>query len=223
MLLSPPPSLLSITSTVKTRLFSSKLELGCLYSERSQVQSANWKYQNKSRQLYLLSNGPGRITTILPRPITSDTAGNYTCTLQLKHGLTIWATQAVTLPNKGERDGMVSQRLAYFLCKQYIIARESWQTSCQVSGDNKPWMLMNLDMCSVKRSTVHSRQPQVNSSAREPPSAPDRYHMLCFLNVVKEVTGQDFCVSWSCDLQIISSWITQSIYVPMFHKRPPQF
>lgn len=115
MLLSPPPSLLSITSTVKTRLSSSKLELGCQYTERSQVQSVNWKYQNKSRQLNLFSNSPGSITTILPIPITSDTAGNYTCTLQLKNGLTIWATQAVTLPKEGERDGMVSQRLASFL------------------------------------------------------------------------------------------------------------
>lgn len=104
----PSPSLVSITSTVKTSIFSSKLELGCLYSERSQVQSANWKYQNKSHQLHLLSNGPGSITTILPRPITSDIAGNYTCTLQLKNGQTIWATQAVTLPNEGGRDCIAS-------------------------------------------------------------------------------------------------------------------
>ncbi|XP_035528523.1 g6f-like [Morone saxatilis] len=85
---------------VKTSHSSSKLELGCLYSERSQVQSANWKYQNKSRQLKLLSNGPGSISTILPIPITSDTAGNYTCTLQLKNGQTVWATQTVTLPHE---------------------------------------------------------------------------------------------------------------------------
>ncbi|XP_044064939.1 g6f-like isoform X2 [Siniperca chuatsi] len=83
---------------VKTSYLSSKLELGCLYSERSQVQGANWKYQNKSRRLHLLSKGPGSITTILPLPITSDTAGNYTCTLQLKNGQTVWATQAITLP-----------------------------------------------------------------------------------------------------------------------------
>ncbi|XP_070768637.1 g6f-like [Enoplosus armatus] len=83
---------------VRTKRLSSKLELECLYSERSQVQSANWKYQNKSRQLRLLSNSPGSITTTLPLPITSDTAGNYTCTLQLKNGQTVWATQAITLP-----------------------------------------------------------------------------------------------------------------------------
>lgn len=115
MLLSPPPSPLCITPTVKASHSSSKLELGCLYSERSQVQSANWKYQNKSRRLHMLSNGPGSITTILPTPITSDTAGNYTCTLQLKNGQTIWATQAVTLPQKGGSDGMISQRLVCFL------------------------------------------------------------------------------------------------------------
>ncbi|XP_041797915.1 g6f-like isoform X2 [Chelmon rostratus] len=83
---------------VKTSYSSSKVELGCLYSERSQVQGASWKYQNKSRQLNLFSKSPGSITTILPIPITSDTAGNYTCTLQLKNGQTVWATQAVTLP-----------------------------------------------------------------------------------------------------------------------------
>lgn len=111
----PFPSLLCITSTVKARHYPSKLELGCLYSERSQVQSASWEYQNKSHRLSLLSSSPGSITTSLPIPITSDTAGNYTCTLQLKNGQTVWATQAVTLPREGGRDGMISQRLVCFL------------------------------------------------------------------------------------------------------------
>ncbi|XP_051262044.1 g6f-like isoform X1 [Dicentrarchus labrax] len=92
-------TLLSVLK-VKTSHSSSKMELGCLYSERSQVQSANWKYQNKSRRLKMLSNGPGSISTILPVPITSDTAGNYTCTVQLKNGQTVWAIQAVTLPRE---------------------------------------------------------------------------------------------------------------------------
>lgn len=117
----PSPSLVSITSTVKTSIFSSKLELGCLYSERSQVQSANWKYQNKSHQLHMLSNGPGSITTILPRPITSDTAGNYTCTLRLKNGQTIWATQAVTLPSEGGRDCIASWILVGFLILIFFV------------------------------------------------------------------------------------------------------
>nr|XP_046255165.1 g6f-like isoform X2 [Scatophagus argus] len=94
---------------VKASRSSSKLELelGCFYSEVSQVQSATWKYQDKSRQLQMLSKGPGSLTTILPIPITSNTAGNYTCTLQLKNGQTVWATQAVTLPHVG-RDESVS-------------------------------------------------------------------------------------------------------------------
>ncbi|XP_075965740.1 g6f-like [Anarhichas minor] len=93
-----------LKATVKTRRSSSKLELGCRYSERSQVQSARWTYQNKSRQLDSWGKEPGRITTNLPLPITSDTAGNYTCTLQLKNGQTVWATQAVTLPHERARD-----------------------------------------------------------------------------------------------------------------------
>ncbi|XP_010733385.3 g6f-like isoform X1 [Larimichthys crocea] len=83
---------------VKTTQHASKMELVCLYSERSQVQSVNWKYQNKSRQLKMSSNNPGSISTTLPMPITSETAGNYTCTLQLKNGQIVWATQAVRLP-----------------------------------------------------------------------------------------------------------------------------
>ncbi|XP_068592427.1 g6f-like isoform X2 [Cebidichthys violaceus] len=95
-----------LKATVKTRDSPSTLELGCRYSERSQVKSAGLKYQNKNRRLHLLYKDPGRITTILPLPITSDTAGNYTCTLQLKNGQTVWATQAVTLPHERGRDGM---------------------------------------------------------------------------------------------------------------------
>ncbi|XP_073341705.1 g6f-like isoform X2 [Pagrus major] len=93
-------TLLSVLK-VKTSYYPSKLELLCLYSERSQVQSAKWRYQNKSHQLRMITNGPGSVSTLLPLPITSDTAGNYTCTLQLKNGQTVWATQAVTLPHEG--------------------------------------------------------------------------------------------------------------------------
>uniref|UniRef100_A0A3B4YRC3 Uncharacterized LOC111672487 n=1 Tax=Seriola lalandi dorsalis TaxID=1841481 RepID=A0A3B4YRC3_SERLL len=92
-------TLLSVMK-VKTKRSPSKLELGCQYSEQSHIQSAKWKLQNKSRQLRMTSNGPGTITTSVPLPITPDTAGNYTCTLKLKTGQTIWATQAVTLPPK---------------------------------------------------------------------------------------------------------------------------
>ncbi|XP_036930853.1 g6f-like isoform X2 [Acanthopagrus latus] len=85
---------------VKASYSSSKLQLGCLYSELSQVQSAKWTYQNKSHQLHSETSGLGSISTSLPLPITSDTAGNYTCTLQLKNGQTVQATQAVTLPHE---------------------------------------------------------------------------------------------------------------------------
>ncbi|XP_056301080.1 g6f-like isoform X2 [Pseudoliparis swirei] len=93
-----------LTATVKTRHSSSKLELWCLYSELSQVHSARWKYQNESRHLHVMSKTPGRIATILPLPITSDTAGNYTCSLQLNNGRTVWATHAVTLPRERVMD-----------------------------------------------------------------------------------------------------------------------
>ncbi|XP_075209628.1 LOW QUALITY PROTEIN: uncharacterized protein LOC115434984 [Sphaeramia orbicularis] len=90
-------TLLSVLK-VKTKRLSSKLELGCVYSELSQVQSATWKHENQSRRLRMISSGPGSITTVVPLPITSDTAGNYTCTLQLKNGQTVLATHTVTLP-----------------------------------------------------------------------------------------------------------------------------
>ncbi|XP_047216584.1 g6f-like isoform X2 [Girardinichthys multiradiatus] len=83
---------------VKTSHYPSKLELLCLYSERSEIQSVLWKHDNKSRRLQMSSNGPGTISTTLPLPISSDAAGNYTCILQMKNGQSIWAVQAVTVP-----------------------------------------------------------------------------------------------------------------------------
>ncbi|XP_063734389.1 g6f-like isoform X2 [Eleginops maclovinus] len=89
---------------VKTSISSSKLELGCLYSKSSQVRSAVWKHQNKSHKLQMSSKQPGSIFTYLPLPITSDTAGNYTCNIQLENGQTVIATQAVKLPNEDKKD-----------------------------------------------------------------------------------------------------------------------
>ncbi|XP_068425843.1 g6f-like [Clinocottus analis] len=97
-------SVLTAKATVKTRRSSRILELDCLYSERSQVHKVGWKYQNESHRLDSSSISPGRITTILALPITSDTAGNYTCTLQLKNGQTVLAMQAVTLPHERGRN-----------------------------------------------------------------------------------------------------------------------
>uniref|UniRef100_A0A8C7X792 Ig-like domain-containing protein n=1 Tax=Oryzias sinensis TaxID=183150 RepID=A0A8C7X792_9TELE len=85
---------------VKTRYHASRVELLCLYSELSQVQSAKWKHPNESRRLEMSSSKPGCISTVLPLPITPDTAGNYTCSLQLQNGQVIQAVQAVTLPLK---------------------------------------------------------------------------------------------------------------------------
>lgn len=112
----PVLSLFPVTSTVKSRQSSSKLELLCLYSERSQIQSVKWTYQDKSRELHLVSSSPGRITAVLPTPITADTAGNYTCTLQLSNGQTVWATESVALPSKGMRSALTKTGLfSYFL------------------------------------------------------------------------------------------------------------
>ncbi|KAM9805483.1 g6f-like isoform X2 [Syngnathus typhle] len=91
-------TLLSVLKVMGRRL-GSKLQLECLFSEVSQVQEAKWEYQNKSQRLTMRKGrGPsflGNISTVLPLPITSDTAGNYTCTLQLKNGQTISAVHSV--------------------------------------------------------------------------------------------------------------------------------
>ncbi|XP_034466991.1 g6f-like isoform X2 [Hippoglossus hippoglossus] len=89
---------------VQTKRSSSKLDLICLYSERSQVKSVKWNHQNHNRQPQMSADRPGQILTTVPLPITSDTAGNYTCTLKLNNGQTIWATQAVTLPPEVGKD-----------------------------------------------------------------------------------------------------------------------
>ncbi|KAM9310467.1 g6f-like [Pholidichthys leucotaenia] len=83
---------------VKTRQFATKLELLCQYKELSQVQSAKWTHHNKSHQLQMLTNHPGSISTMVPLPITSDTAGNYTCTIQLKNGQVVMAANVIRTP-----------------------------------------------------------------------------------------------------------------------------
>ncbi|XP_071765677.2 g6f-like [Centroberyx gerrardi] len=99
-------TLLSVLK-VKSNRSSKKLELWCQYSERSQIRRAGWTYQNQSRRLQCSSHSPGIITTTLPLPITPDMAGNYTCTLQLNNGQTVWATHTVTLPLERGRDESV--------------------------------------------------------------------------------------------------------------------
>lgn len=91
----------SFSPSAKTRYYTSKVELLCLYSELSQVHSAEWTHHNESRRLEMSSSNPGSISAVLPLPITPDTAGNYTCSLQLKNGQVIRAVQTVSLPLKG--------------------------------------------------------------------------------------------------------------------------
>ncbi|KAM4600463.1 g6f-like [Polymixia lowei] len=90
-------TLLSVLK-VKASRSPSKLELSCQYSERSHVQYPVWTY--RGRRLPSYSPGPGLYITTLPLPITSETAGNYTCALQLKNGQTAQAVHTVILPPK---------------------------------------------------------------------------------------------------------------------------
>lgn len=121
------------TSTVKTKESSSKLELDCLYSVPSQVSNAFWKYHNRKQNMS--SKGPGSVTTTVPLPITSDTAGNYTCTLTLKNGQTIVATHAVTLPPEDGWNGMVSvfwfsSSIVYYVACTWVQA-DLLSTNCR--------------------------------------------------------------------------------------------
>ncbi|CAB1334209.1 unnamed protein product [Coregonus sp. 'balchen'] len=76
-------TLLSILQ-VKARHYPSVLVLTCQYTERSQ-----WS-----------SSGPGRLSTEVPLSPTQDTAGNYTCTMQLRNGQAVKAVYTVILPPK---------------------------------------------------------------------------------------------------------------------------
>ncbi|KAM9852079.1 g6f-like [Aulostomus maculatus] len=91
---------------------SSKMELKCIYTERPQVLSAKWTYQNNSHKLNMFSSSPGSITTTVPLPITPDTAGNYTCTLKLHNGQI--AMHTLTLHPK-EDDNDATPSLLYSL------------------------------------------------------------------------------------------------------------
>ncbi|XP_061770794.1 g6f-like isoform X2 [Nerophis ophidion] len=87
-------TLLSVLK-VTTSLSASRLELECVYSELSEVRSATWEHHNKSLGLQTMRNGLGSVKTYIPLPVTPDTAGNYTCTLQLTNGQAVSATHLV--------------------------------------------------------------------------------------------------------------------------------
>nr|XP_020466587.1 uncharacterized protein LOC109966234 isoform X2 [Monopterus albus] len=95
---------------VTTRRSSSELTLTCLYTEVSQVRSADWEHQNKSHQLLVSYSTPGSITATVSLPITSETAGNYTCILMLINGKTIMITQDLALPSE-EHVGVTTSSL----------------------------------------------------------------------------------------------------------------
>ncbi|XP_061675753.1 g6f-like isoform X2 [Syngnathoides biaculeatus] len=87
-------TVLSVLKVMARRL-DTVLQLECVFSEVSQVQNATWEFHNKSRSLWTMSSAPGNVTTTLLLPIASDSAGNYTCTLQLKDGQTVSTTYVV--------------------------------------------------------------------------------------------------------------------------------
>uniref|UniRef100_A0A3P8XMB3 Ig-like domain-containing protein n=1 Tax=Esox lucius TaxID=8010 RepID=A0A3P8XMB3_ESOLU len=86
------------------------LVLTCQYTERSQVKQVLWKHQNKSRTLNWSALNPGRLSTEVVLPPTKETAGIYTCSMELKNGLKIKAVYTITLPPKEntESPGSVS-------------------------------------------------------------------------------------------------------------------
>ncbi|XP_061919862.1 uncharacterized protein LOC133660402 isoform X1 [Entelurus aequoreus] len=80
---------------VTTRRSASELVLECLYSALSEVQSVMWEHHNRTYGLEMMSSGLESVETCIPLPVTPDTAGNYTCTLQLTNGQTVSATHVV--------------------------------------------------------------------------------------------------------------------------------
>uniref|UniRef100_A0A8C7CIX9 G6f-like n=1 Tax=Oncorhynchus kisutch TaxID=8019 RepID=A0A8C7CIX9_ONCKI len=100
-------TLLSILQ-VKARHSPSALVLTCHYTERSQVKRVVWSHQNQSRTLKWSSSGPGRLSTEVPLSPTQDTAGNYTCTMQLQNGQAVKAVYTVKLPPKDNTESTTS-------------------------------------------------------------------------------------------------------------------
>lgn len=160
---------LCITSTVKIKKYSSKMELICLYSGRSQVRRVEWKHHNESRKLKMSSSSLGTITTSLPLPITSDIAGNYTCVLHLKNGQAIQATQAITVSPKVVKNFPEGWCVFWFSLGSllYNIHNSPGRLPVCLGIINHECGCFP-DICSTKRSMAYLSQPQVSSSAREP-------------------------------------------------------
>ncbi|XP_048881495.1 uncharacterized protein LOC125748875 [Brienomyrus brachyistius] len=73
--------------------------LTCRYSERPQVRVVTWTHQYANPSLKWYSKMPGVITTEVQLPPRPETAGNYTCTLELNNGEKIDTVHVVRLPS----------------------------------------------------------------------------------------------------------------------------
>lgn len=93
-----------LTVAAQTRL--SVAYLTCRYSERMQVRAVTWTHQYANRSLRWYSKTPGAIVTEVPFPTRPETAGNYTCTLELNNGEKIGLVHVVRLASNGEGDRM---------------------------------------------------------------------------------------------------------------------
>nr|XP_023665762.1 uncharacterized protein LOC111842902 isoform X1 [Paramormyrops kingsleyae] len=71
--------------------------LTCRYSERMQVRVVTWTHQYPNRSLNWYSKTPGAIITEVQLPPRPETAGNYTCTLELNNGEKIDTVHVVRL------------------------------------------------------------------------------------------------------------------------------
>ncbi|XP_018587529.1 g6f-like [Scleropages formosus] len=76
----------------------SALTLTCRYSERSQVKTVTWTHENRSRRLDWSSLEPGSLKIKVETPPGPETAGNYTCTLELNNGKKLEAVHVISLP-----------------------------------------------------------------------------------------------------------------------------
>ncbi|KAL4616798.1 hypothetical protein GN956_G21669 [Arapaima gigas] len=76
----------------------SAMTLTCWYSERSQVKRVTFTHQNQSRTLEFTSDEPGTLNIKVKMPPSPETAGNYTCALELKNGKKLEAVYVINLP-----------------------------------------------------------------------------------------------------------------------------
>ncbi|XP_060726679.1 g6f-like isoform X2 [Tachysurus vachellii] len=82
----------------KIRSYSSSMDLICMYSERSLVASVKWSHVQRPERQLPSSAVMGQTIITIDLPITPDTAGDYTCTLQLNNGQTIRYLYTATMP-----------------------------------------------------------------------------------------------------------------------------